>query len=68
MPVKKGLSFSSKSFVISFAALASVLAKIISGSSAISGAYLAAFRFLIIVLVGTKTFPPIWPHFFSLAN
>ena len=29
---------------------------------------IAAFKFFIIVLVGTNTFPPICPHFFSLAN
>ena len=53
------ISFSSKSLVISFAAFASVLAKIINGTSAISAANLAAFKFLIIVLVGTSTLPPI---------
>ena len=51
-----------------FAALASVLANIIRGTSAISAASLAAFKFFIMVLVGTKTFPPICPHFFSLAS
>ena len=44
---------------ISFAALASVLAKIIKGTSIISAASLAAFRFFIMVCVGTNTFPPI---------
>ena len=42
--------------------------EIINGTSAISAASLAAFRFLIIVPVGTNTLPPMWPHFFSLAN
>ena len=41
------------------AALASVLARIIKGTSAISAANLAAFKFFIMVPVGTKTFPPI---------
>jgi len=45
LPVKKGLSFSSKSLVINFAALASVLARIINGTSAISAASLAALNF-----------------------
>ena len=44
---------------LAFAALASVLARIIKGTSAISAANLADFKLRTIVLVGTKTFPPI---------
>ena len=62
------MSFSSKSLVINFAAFASVLAKIIRGTPMISAASLADFKFLTIVWVGTKTLPPIWPHFFSEAS
>ena len=49
-------------------AFASVLAKIIKGTPITSAASLADFKFLIIVCVGTKTLPPICPHFFSDAN
>ena len=56
------------SLVINLAASASVLAIINVGTPKTSAANLAEFNVLSKVAVGTKTFPPKWPHFFSEAN
>jgi hypothetical protein len=56
------------SLVMRVAASASVRAMMTVGTPITSAASLAACRVRMCWAVGTSTFPPRWPHFFSEAS
>ena len=68
LPVTNGASYESTSEVRRFAASASVLANNTVGTSITSAASRAETSFWTASCVGTRTLPPIWPHFFTAAN
>ena len=67
-PVTKRWSYSSQSLVSNVALLASVRAIRIVSTPHTSVARRAATSFVMNSLVGTSTFPPRWPHFFTDAS
>ena len=67
-PVRNSASAGSASLVTSFALSASVRAIRTVGTPHTSAASRAAFRVRTNWLVGTRTLPPRWPHFFSDAS
>ena len=67
-PVTKRWSYSSQSLVSSVALLASVRAIRTVSTPHTSAASRAATSLVTNSLVGTRTFPPRWPHFFTEAS